>query len=98
MHRVGIWTIKRVLARVVFREDGRMKALIVQGGWQGHEPAQVAEVFRGMLEGEGFEVEVSDTLDAFRDEGKLRGLDLIVPIWTMGRFAGAVEAGGCGGA
>jgi type 1 glutamine amidotransferase len=62
------------------------KALIVQGGWQGHEPAQVAEIFRRMLEGEGFEVEVSDTLDAFRDEGKLMGLDLIVPIWTMGEI------------
>ncbi|HUO09996.1 MAG TPA: ThuA domain-containing protein [Phycisphaerae bacterium] len=62
------------------------KALIVQGGWQGHEPREVAEVFRGMLEGEGFGVEVSDTLDAFRDEGKLMGMDLIVPIWTMGKI------------
>ena len=62
------------------------QALIVQGGWQGHEPAQVAEIFRGMLEKEGFGVEVSDTLDAFRDEEKLRGLDLIVPIWTMGEI------------
>jgi hypothetical protein len=63
-----------------------MKALIVQGGWQGHEPALVAEVFRGMLVKEGFGVAVSDTLDAFRDEEMLRGLDLIVPIWTMGEI------------
>ena len=81
-----------------------MKALIVQGGWQGHEPAQVAEVFRGMLAAEGFGVEVSDTLDAFRDEEKLRGLDLIVPIWTMGEIlpeqlkpvVAAVREGGVG--
>ena len=31
-------------------------------------------------------VEVSDTLDAFKDEAKLMNLDLIVPIWTMGEI------------
>ena len=59
------------------------KALVVWGGWMGHEPDQVAEIFAGALRENGFEVEVSDTLDAFLDEEKLRGLDLIVPIWTM---------------
>jgi type 1 glutamine amidotransferase len=32
-------------------------------------------------------VEVSNTLDSFRDEAKLMGLSLIVPVWTMGRIA-----------
>ncbi|MFW6437875.1 MAG: ThuA domain-containing protein, partial [Armatimonadota bacterium] len=31
-----------------------------------------------------FDVEISDTLEAFEDEEKLKGLDLIVPQWTMG--------------
>ncbi|ULL18671.1 hypothetical protein DVH26_31995 [Paenibacillus sp. H1-7] len=62
------------------------KALIVQGGWQGHEPKEVAAIFRGILEEEGFEVEVSDTLEAFADGEKLRALDLIVPVWTMGEI------------
>jgi hypothetical protein len=62
------------------------KALVVWGGWSGHQPKEVAEVFRGILAGEGFEVEVSDTLDAFKDEAKLRELSLIVPIWTMGKI------------
>lgn len=62
------------------------KALIVQGGWEGHEPALVAEIFRRTLAGCGFEVEVSDTLDAFLDEQKLKALDLIIPIWTMGEI------------
>jgi len=62
------------------------KALIVQGGWDGHEPVQVSEVFRSILEESGFEVEVSDTLDAFLDVEKLKGLDLIVPVWTMGKI------------
>ncbi len=62
------------------------QALIVWGGWEGHEPREVAEVLAGALEGEGFDVEVADTLDAFRDEEKLKGLDLIVPEWTMGEI------------
>ncbi len=62
------------------------KALIVWGGWLGHQPKEVAEVFRGILVGEGFEVSVSDTLDSFKDEAKLRELSLIVPIWTMGEI------------
>jgi len=64
------------------------KALIVWGGWDGHEPQQVAGILAGALEGEGFEVEVQDTLDAFLDVDKLKGLDLIVPEWTMGEITG----------
>jgi len=60
------------------------KALIVQGGWEGHEPQKVAEIFARALRERGFEVEISDTLDAFRDLEKLKQLDLIIPIWTMG--------------
>jgi hypothetical protein len=60
------------------------KALIVQGGWQGHEPKPVSAIFGKALRENGFAVEISDTLDAFLDEAKLKGLDLIVPIWTMG--------------
>ncbi|MFD1954342.1 ThuA domain-containing protein [Paenibacillus thailandensis] len=62
------------------------KALIVQGGWEGHQPKEVSELFRQTLEQEGFEVEVSDTLEAFADGEKLKQLDLIVPVWTMGRI------------
>ncbi len=62
-------------------------ALIVWGGWDGHEPEPVANILAEALRDEGFEVEVSDTLEAFEDEEKLRGLDLIVPQWTMGEIA-----------
>jgi type 1 glutamine amidotransferase len=62
------------------------KALIVWGGWDGHEPKQVAEIFQAQLTKHGFAVEVSDTLDAFLDGEKLKTLDLIVPVWTMGQI------------
>ncbi len=64
------------------------KALIVQGGWDGHTPKQSAEVFAPLLQADGFEVEVSDTLDSYLDVEKLKALSLIVPIWTMGTITG----------
>ncbi|HZO88130.1 MAG TPA: ThuA domain-containing protein [Chthonomonadaceae bacterium] len=85
------------------------KALIVWGGWNGHEPQQVAEILDQALRQKGFEVEVRDTLDAFKDAEKLKSLNLIVPIWTMGTITneqlnpvleavkGGVGLGGCHG-
>lgn len=65
------------------------KALIVYGGWEGHDPKGVADVFKDILEKEGFSVELSDTLDAFM--GELTAYDLIVPVWTMGELSGDQE-------
>lgn len=62
-------------------------ALIVFGGWDGHEPDKVAEIFKIALEEEGFQVEVSDTLDAFNEKEKLMSQDLIFPCWTMGKLS-----------
>jgi hypothetical protein len=62
------------------------KALIVWGGWDGHQPREVAEIFRDVLTKENFDVEMSDTLDAFLGAEKLRRLSLIVPVWTMGKI------------
>lgn len=59
-------------------------ALIVWGGWLGHEPEQVSDIFAGLLRQEGFQVEIDTTLDAFLDEEKLKSLHLILPVWTMG--------------
>jgi hypothetical protein len=63
------------------------KALVVWGGWEGHEPEKVAVILAGELRKSGFEVEVSNTLDSFLDLEKLRQLSLIVPEWTMGQIS-----------
>ena len=63
-----------------------MKALIVYGGWDGHEPAQVADIFAAALKDNDSQVELSDTLDCLLDAGILSQLDLIVPEWTMGEI------------
>jgi hypothetical protein len=63
------------------------KALIVWGGWLGHEPKEVAEIYERELKKEGFEVEVSDTLESLEDVEKLKTLHLIAPAWTMGEIS-----------
>jgi type 1 glutamine amidotransferase len=60
------------------------KALIVWGGWDGHQPEEVAGIFGEILKAENYQVEISDTLDSYRDAEKLALMDLIVPVWTMG--------------
>lgn len=69
------------------------KALFVWGGWDGHEPKQCVDIFAPWLAGQGFEVAVSDTLDAYLDAGKMASLDLIVPVWTMGSIGEEQEKG-----
>ncbi|CAA9560331.1 MAG: Mll2313 protein [uncultured Thermomicrobiales bacterium] len=68
-------------------------ALIVAGGWEGHEPRQCADLFAGVLRGDGYEVAVEETLDVYLDAGRMGGLDLVVPIWTMGTITPEQEAG-----
>ena len=79
------------------------RALITWGGWDGHQPEVVAQLFAGMLKGEGMEVEVTDSLSCFDDAAKLTTYDLIVPVWTMSEIgkdqalnACAAVAGGVG--
>ena len=60
------------------------KALIVYGGWKGHDPEGVSALFTDILKEEGFEVTLSDTLDAFLED--LTVYDLLIPVWTMGEI------------
>lgn len=62
-------------------------ALIVWGGWDGHEPEKIAAIFQNMLEADGMVVRMSDTLAAFDDAAALQSLDLIVPVWTDGTLS-----------
>jgi len=63
------------------------RALIVWGGWDGHQPEIVANIFAGYLKSGDVESDISDTLDSFNDLEKLKTYDLIVPIWTMGEIS-----------
>mgnify|MGYP000647072534 CR=1 FL=1 len=67
-------------------------ALVVWGGWEGHEPKQCVDVFIPWLKEQGYAVTVSDSLDAYLDPG-LRDLSVIVPCWTMGEISAEQERG-----
>lgn len=82
------------------------RALIVQGGWPGHTPAECADLFAAELRDAGLDVVVKDSLDAYLDADLMRSLALVVPIWTMGEISNeqweglsqAVRSGvGCAG-
>ena len=68
-------------------------ALMVWGGWDGHEPKQCVDIFAPWLEQQGYNVEISDTLDSFIDGEKLKKLDLIIPVWTQGEISREQEKG-----
>jgi len=59
------------------------KALIFEGGWDGHEPKLVSARFRGLLEKNGYEAEIYSDLDCLADLERLMDLDLLVACRTM---------------
>ncbi len=69
------------------------KAIMVWGGWEGHEPKQCVDIFAPILEEDGFAVTISDTLDTYKDRDLMAEQDLVVPTWTMGQIEGEQEQG-----
>ena len=62
------------------------KAWIVQGGWDGHEPKLTSKRFAGLLEKNGYEATIFDSLDCLGDLEALMQVDLLVACWTMGEI------------
>jgi type 1 glutamine amidotransferase len=71
----------------------KKKALFVWGGWEGHEPKQCVDIFAPWLAEQGFDVEISNTLDSYLDVQKMKSLDLIVQVFTMATITGPQEKG-----
>jgi type 1 glutamine amidotransferase len=61
----------------------KRKALILCGGWDGHEPKLISERFKKFLESEDFEVDVEENLEVLQNLDRLKKLDLFIPVWTM---------------
>lgn len=76
-------------------------ALVVRGGWDGHQPVEATDLFIPHLEANGFSVRVEDSPAAYADGDYMAGVDLVVQCMTMStieadQLAGlisAVEAG-----
>jgi uncharacterized protein len=58
-------------------------ALIVYGGWAGHDPEECAAIYRRWLHEDGFSVRLATETSAFADPS-IHDLSLIVPIFSMG--------------
>ena len=63
------------------------KALIVTGGWEGHEPYKAGQIFNEFLISSGYETKISTSLDVYLNIEELTSMNLIVPVWTMGEIS-----------
>ena len=61
------------------------KAMIVWGGWPGHDPDLCASIYRNWLTAEGFDVRIETSTAAFGDPA-IHDLSLIIPIYTMSKI------------
>jgi type 1 glutamine amidotransferase len=66
---------------------------MVWGGWDGHEPKQCVDIFAPHLKANGFEVEISNTLDSYLDKARLESLSLIVQAFTMAQITDEQQKG-----
>lgn len=62
------------------------RVLILSGGWEGHHPSEIDEIFKRMLIEEGFEVDISTSLQSLQTDYSLKDYQLIIPNWTMGQI------------
>ncbi|MHA1792656.1 MAG: ThuA domain-containing protein [Promethearchaeota archaeon] len=60
------------------------KAIILYGGWEGHTPYPSSLIAFDVLEEEGYEVKMENSLEAYLDQKRLDSLDLVVQCWTQG--------------
>ncbi len=81
------------LARMPQAPGQGKKVLVVWGGWAGPEPKPCGDVFIPWLKEQGFDVDVSDSLDAYADAARMKGLALIVQAVTMGQVTPQQQKG-----
>jgi type 1 glutamine amidotransferase len=68
-------------------------ALVVRGGWDGHQPVETTDAFIPFLEENGFDVRVEESTAVYSDDGVMGGIDLIVQVNTMNTIKAEEFAG-----
>jgi type 1 glutamine amidotransferase len=61
----------------------QQQALVVRGGWDGHQPVAATEVFLPFLQANGFAVRIEDSPAVYADPEVMATFDLIVQCMTM---------------
>lgn len=59
------------------------RALVVRGGWDGHQPVEATDMFLPFLREHGFEVRVEGSPAVYAEADYMAGVDLIVQCMTM---------------
>ncbi|MGU3411117.1 ThuA domain-containing protein [Microbacterium sp. M1A1_1b] len=69
------------------------QALVVRGGWDGHQPVETTDAFLPFLRENDFDVRVSDSTAVYADASVMDSVDLIVQVVTMSTIADDEFAG-----
>lgn len=69
------------------------QALVVRGGWDGHQPRETTDAFIPFLDEHGFSVRVEESSGVYADTAYLEGVDLIVQCNTMNAIEPSALAG-----
>jgi len=69
------------------------RALVVRGGWAGHEPVKATDLFIPFLRAHGFAVEVAASPAPYADPELMAATDLVVQCMTMATISDAEVAG-----
>lgn len=68
-------------------------ALIVRGGWTGHQPVEATDLFVPFLRDHGFELAVEESPEVYADAERMAATDLIVQSVTMSEISSAAVRG-----
>ncbi|GAA0441323.1 hypothetical protein Acor_72830 [Acrocarpospora corrugata] len=68
-------------------------ALVVRGGWEGHQPVAATDLFIPYLRDQQFDVRVSDSPEPYADADYMTTVDLIVQCYSMGEITAKECAG-----
>ena len=67
--------------------ENSKSALIVRGGWDGHQPVETTESVIPFLRDHGYDVRVEESTAVYTDAAYMAGVDLIVQTNTMNTIA-----------
>lgn len=63
-------------------------ALVVRGGWDGHQPTEATELYIPFLQANGYTVRVEESPEIYADGDYLASVDLIIQCATMSAITG----------
>jgi type 1 glutamine amidotransferase len=58
-------------------------ALVVRGGWDGHQPFEATELFIPYLKSNGYDVRIEESPKVYADAAYMAGVDLVMQCMTM---------------